>query len=98
MTGARSGIGRAAALLFAREGGKVVLVHVKDKQGEPLAAEINASDFKALYLHADVSKAADCQNMIAAAEKKFGGLHVLFNNAGIMHAADGDAISTDEAI
>src|SRR5213075_400130 len=44
------------------------------------------------------SKAADAQNMIAQAEKKFGRLNVLFNNAGIMHAKDDDAISTDESV
>jgi NAD(P)-dependent dehydrogenase (short-subunit alcohol dehydrogenase family) len=50
------------------------------------------------YVHADVSKAADCQQMIAFAEKKFGKLNVLINNAGIMHSHDDDATSTDEAI
>ena len=44
------------------------------------------------YYHADVSKAADCKQMVAFAEKTFGKLNVLFNNAGIMHNDDGDAI------
>ena len=52
----------------------------------------------AIAVKADVSKAADAQNMIAQAEKKFGKLNVLFNNAGIMHAKDDDAISTDESV
>src|SRR5213076_1553344 len=47
---------------------------------------------------ADVSKAADCQGMIAFAEREFGKLDVLFNNAGIMDGRDDDAISTDEAV
>jgi NAD(P)-dependent dehydrogenase (short-subunit alcohol dehydrogenase family) len=47
---------------------------------------------------ADVSKARDCEQMVAAAEKAFGKLHVLFNNAGIMHAKDDDAVSTSEEV
>ena len=43
-------------------------------------------------MRADVSKASDCEHMVAAAEKKFGKLNVLFNNAGIMHAEDDDAV------
>src|SRR5207248_5751904 len=53
---------------------------------------------RAAYCRADVSKVADCQNMVAAAEKEFGRLNVLFNNAGIMHSKDDDATSTDEAV
>jgi NAD(P)-dependent dehydrogenase (short-subunit alcohol dehydrogenase family) len=47
---------------------------------------------------ADVSKAADCERMVAEAEKKFGKLNVMFNNAGIMHAKDDDAMSTSEEV
>jgi NAD(P)-dependent dehydrogenase (short-subunit alcohol dehydrogenase family) len=47
---------------------------------------------------ADVSKAADCERMVAEAEKRFGRLNVLFNNAGIMHARDDDSVSTDESV
>src|SRR5207244_11148990 len=50
------------------------------------------------YVHADVAKASDCAQMIASAEKEFGKVNVLFNNAGIMHSKDDDAVSTDEAI
>ena len=53
---------------------------------------------RAAYCRADVSKAADCEHMIEVAEKHFGKLDVLFNNAGIMHSKDDDALSTDEAI
>jgi NAD(P)-dependent dehydrogenase (short-subunit alcohol dehydrogenase family) len=51
-----------------------------------------------LSVKADVSKAADCEHMVAAAEKKFGKLNVMFNNAGIMHAEDDDAVSTSEKV
>ena len=52
----------------------------------------------AIAVKADVSKAGDAQSMIAAGEKAFGKVNVLFNNAGIMHAKDDDAISTDESV
>jgi len=94
ITGAGSGIGRQAALLFSHEGAAVVAVDVNEKA----AAETVAMIQNALAVRADVSKASDCENMVAQAEKKFGRLNVLFNNAGIMHAKDDDAISTDEAI
>jgi len=52
----------------------------------------------AIFVRADVSAARDCQQMVEAAEKAFGKLNVLFNNAGIMLAKDDDAISTEEAV
>jgi NAD(P)-dependent dehydrogenase (short-subunit alcohol dehydrogenase family) len=94
ITGAGSGIGRATALLFSQEGAAVVCVDVNEKAAEETSAMIK----KAIAVKADVSKAADCERMVAAAEKKFGKLNVMFNNAGIMHAKDDDAISTDEAV
>jgi NAD(P)-dependent dehydrogenase (short-subunit alcohol dehydrogenase family) len=94
ITGAGSGIGRQAALLFSREGAAVIAVDVNEKAAAETAGMIQ----NALAVRADVSKAADCQNMVAAAEKKFGKLNVLFNNAGIMHAKDDDAITTSEEV
>lgn len=98
ITGASSGIGREAAILFAREGAKVVAVDINDESGEETAELIRKAGREAAYIHADVAKAADCQQMIAFAEKTYDGLHVLFNNAGIMHGDDGDAVSTSEAV
>jgi NAD(P)-dependent dehydrogenase (short-subunit alcohol dehydrogenase family) len=94
ITGAGSGIGRAASLLFSQEGARVVCVDVNEKA----AAETAAMIHHALAVKADVSKAADCENMVAAAEKTFGKLNVMFNNAGIMHAEDDDAVSTSEKV
>jgi NAD(P)-dependent dehydrogenase (short-subunit alcohol dehydrogenase family) len=94
ITGAGSGIGRRSALLFAREGASIVAVDVDEKA----ARETVASLSNAIAVRADVSKARDCEQMVAAAEKAFGKLNVLFNNAGIMHAKDDDAVATREEI
>jgi len=94
ITGAGSGIGRQTALLFAKEGAQVACVDVNEKAAHETAGMIKG----ALAFKADVSKATDCEQMVAAAEKKFGKLNVLFNNAGIMHADDDNAESTTEAV
>jgi NAD(P)-dependent dehydrogenase (short-subunit alcohol dehydrogenase family) len=98
VTGASSGIGRETALLFAREGGCVVVVDVDDRGGHETVLAIEQQNGKAEYVHADVSQASDCEHMVAAAERRFGKLNVLFNNAGIMHSNDDDAVTTDEKI
>jgi NAD(P)-dependent dehydrogenase (short-subunit alcohol dehydrogenase family) len=94
ITGAGSGIGRQTALLFSKEGAAVVAVDVNESAAQETAAMIQ----NAIAVKADVSKAADCEAMVAAAEKKFGRLNVMFNNAGIMHAKDDDAVSTEESV
>ena len=94
ITGAGSGIGRQTALLFAKEGAAVACVDVNEKAAQETAAMIKG----AIAVKADVSKARDCEQMVAAAEKAFGKLNVLFNNAGIMHAEDDDAVSTSEEV
>ena len=96
ITGAASGIGREAALLFAAEGAKIVCVDVDDAGGAQTVADIGAE--RSRFVHADVSNAADCEAMVAAAEQAFGRLDVLFNNAGIMDGADDDAVATDERV
>jgi NAD(P)-dependent dehydrogenase (short-subunit alcohol dehydrogenase family) len=94
ITGAGSGIGRQAALLFSREGAAVAAVDVNEAAAKETAAMIP----EAIAIRADVSKASDCQAMVEAAEQAFGRLNVLFNNAGIMHGKDDDAVSTDESV
>jgi len=94
ITGAGSGIGLQTVLLFAKEGASIVAVDVNEQAAQDAAKKVkNASAVKA-----DVSKAADCERMVAEAEKKFGKLNVMFNNAGIMHSKDDDAMSTPEEI
>ncbi len=97
ITGAASGMGKVAATLFAREGANVVVADVTDDAGTATVAEIEATGGRAIYVHADVSKAADADAMIAAATNRFGGLQVLYNNAGIFPADDGSVTETTEA-
>jgi NAD(P)-dependent dehydrogenase (short-subunit alcohol dehydrogenase family) len=98
ITGAGSGIGRESALLFAREGAAVAIVDMNDEAGHETVSLVQKQGGRAAYKRADVSQARDCEQMIAFAEKQFGKLDVLFNNAGIMHSKDDDALATDESI
>jgi NAD(P)-dependent dehydrogenase (short-subunit alcohol dehydrogenase family) len=98
ITGAGGGIGRETALLFAKEGAAIVVVDVNDAAGNETVAQVTAAGGRAIYVRSDVSKSADCENMVAQAERAFGKLNVLFNNAGISHKDDDDAISTSEEV
>jgi NAD(P)-dependent dehydrogenase (short-subunit alcohol dehydrogenase family) len=95
ITGAGSGIGREAALLFAAEGARVAAVDRDEAAATETVAQI--ADDGAIAVVADVSRAADCEAMVAATEEAFGRLDVLFNNAGVMLSSDDDALTTDEA-
>jgi NAD(P)-dependent dehydrogenase (short-subunit alcohol dehydrogenase family) len=98
ITGAGGGIGGESALLFASEGASVVVVDVDARAGEDTVGRVKTAGGKAAFVRADVSKDADCAAMVAFAEKAFGKLDVLFNNAGIMDSADDDATRTSEAV
>jgi NAD(P)-dependent dehydrogenase (short-subunit alcohol dehydrogenase family) len=98
ITGGSSGIGRETAILFAREGAKIVVADVNDESGLETVSSIREEGLEAAYFHADVSKAKDCEDMIAFTESTYGHLHILFNNAGIMHSNDDDAVTTEEAV
>jgi len=88
ITGASSGMGLEAARVFAREGAKVVRTDIKE------GPEVPGTHF----VRADVSKEADCKALVEAAVAKYGGLHVLYNNAGIFPADDHSVIDTEEKV
>jgi NAD(P)-dependent dehydrogenase (short-subunit alcohol dehydrogenase family) len=98
ITGAAAGIGRETALLFAKEGARVLAVDVNEEGVNETMTMIADTGGNADYILADVSKASDCEKMVQMAEEKFNQLHILFNNAGIMHGSDDDAINTDEDV
>lgn len=97
ITGAASGMGRAAAELFAREGASVVVSDLDRTRGGTTVTAIEAAGGNAAFVHADVSKWGDCETMVAATVEQFGGLHVLYNNAGIFPADDGGVLDTPES-
>jgi 3alpha(or 20beta)-hydroxysteroid dehydrogenase len=81
ITGASQGMGSAHARAFVAEGAQVVLTDINEKAGSALAAELGAS---ALFVKQDVASSADWKSVVAAAEKRFGTVNVLVNNAGIL--------------
>lgn len=89
ITGAASGIGKATTLRFAQEGAKVCVADVSDGAGQELADQIDG-----LYVHADVTSADDVQNMYRETAERFGGIDILFNNAGISPNDDGSILDT----
>lgn len=95
ITGAGAGIGRAAVLLFAREGAKVAAVDRDEATGEETAALARAAGGEAIFLRADVAEAEQVEGCVRACVSRLGGLHVLFNNAGIVPG--GNVEGTDEA-
>jgi NAD(P)-dependent dehydrogenase (short-subunit alcohol dehydrogenase family) len=82
ITGSGSGIGRASAVLFAREGARVVLVDYNEDNGRETLKIIQENGGEAMFIHADVSKGSDAEKMVREAVKKYGRLDILFNNAG----------------
>jgi len=98
ITGAGGGIGRASARVFSSEGARVVVVDAVEAAGRATVDEITTAGGTATFVRADVTRAADVQAMIAFAERQFGALHVLFNNAGIFPDEDGSVVETDEAV
>jgi NAD(P)-dependent dehydrogenase (short-subunit alcohol dehydrogenase family) len=87
ITGAASGIGRATALLFAREGAAVSVVDVDETSGQSVVQAIVDGGGRAIFLRCDVSQAADCQRAVQRTADELGGLDILFNNAGIIRRA-----------
>ena len=95
VTGGSNGIGKETAKLYAQEGAAVVIADINEQAAAPVVEEIGE---QAKFIKTDVAQSADCEKMVDFAEKEFGAVHILFNNAGIMHGDDGTSESTDEDI
>jgi NAD(P)-dependent dehydrogenase (short-subunit alcohol dehydrogenase family) len=83
VTGAASGIGKSIALLYAKNGAKVVISDIDDPGGQETVEEITKVDGEAIYLHADVSKPDECMRLVGQALAKYDRLDFACNNAGI---------------
>jgi NAD(P)-dependent dehydrogenase (short-subunit alcohol dehydrogenase family) len=83
VTGAGSGIGRAAALAYAGEGANVIVADIDERNGQETVSQLRALGAPAEFIRVDVSRAADCAAMVELAVSRYGRLDVAFNNAGI---------------
>jgi NAD(P)-dependent dehydrogenase (short-subunit alcohol dehydrogenase family) len=96
ITGAGAGIGRAAALLFAKEGARVVVADCDPERGEETVKFIEEKGGRAIFVQVDVSKAADVKNMVKTTVETYGKLDILINNAGIYAQADVVEVAEEE--
>jgi len=94
ITGAGAGIGQATAILFAKEGAKVVVADLDQTGGEETVGIIKEEGRDAIFVKVDVSKAADVKEMVKTTVETYGKLDILVNNAGIYLQAD--AVETAE--
>ena len=96
LTGGAKGIGRAAAVLFAAEGARVAIADIDEDGGAETAALANAEGGEAVFLTADVTQGNAVAAAVGAAAERFGGLDVLYNNAGGATPADGPVTEASE--
>jgi NAD(P)-dependent dehydrogenase (short-subunit alcohol dehydrogenase family) len=95
ITGGGRGIGRAAALLFAREGAKVVIAEIASADGQATVAAIRDAGGEARFVATDVTRPEQVEAAVKTAVDTFGGLHVLYNNAGGATPKDGKVTEMD---
>ncbi len=98
ITGAGRGMGRLAALTFAREGARVIAADVSANAGEETVAQISGAGGQAAFVAADVSKEDQVRAMVRGGIERFGRLDVLYNNAGIFPEQDGSVVDVEEAV
>lgn len=87
ITGGASGIGRATALLFSREGATVAIVDIDEPKGQAVVQSIVKDGGKAVYLHCDVTNTSKCKLTVNKVFRELGKIDILFNNAGIIRRA-----------
>lgn len=85
ITGGSSGIGRATALAFARNGARIVIGDLNDQEGDETVGKIRQAGAQGIFVKADVTRAADVKTLVETALKTYGSLDCAFNNAGIFH-------------
>ena len=95
ISGGARGMGAAEARLFASEGAKVVLGDVLESEGQQVEAEIAEAGGEAVFVHLDVTSEADWQQAVDTAIERFGGLHILVNNAGIWNGGNVETQTID---
>ncbi|CDS09091.1 Putative Glucose 1-dehydrogenase [Lichtheimia ramosa] len=100
ITGAASGIGYEASVLFAKEGAQVVCADLNEQGIQKTVAKITemVGQDRAIAVKVDVSKEDQVKHLVDTAVKTFGKLNIMFNNAGIMHPEDDNALTTQERI
>jgi NAD(P)-dependent dehydrogenase (short-subunit alcohol dehydrogenase family) len=98
VTGGASGIGRASARLFAREGARVVIGDVATGDGEECADLIREAGGQAIFVQADVTRPADASRLVESALAAHGRLDVLFNNAGVDHPDARSVVDTADEL
>ena len=96
VTGAASGIGRASAIAFAREGARVVVADTNERGGNETAAAIQAEGNHAFFAHVDVTREAQIAQMIGETADRWGQINVLFNNAGVVLVKPIELMSEEE--
>jgi NAD(P)-dependent dehydrogenase (short-subunit alcohol dehydrogenase family) len=98
ITGAGGGQGRAAAVLFAHEGAKVVVADVKDDGGQETVQMVKSAGGQAASIVADVSQAAQVEAAVRLAVETYGALHIMYNNAAVLHRKDALVTNLEEDI
>lgn len=96
ITGGASGIGRATALLFAREGAAVAVADRDEESGQETVERIRKGGGRAIFVACDVTIEADCRRAVQTTVEELGGLDILFNNAGIIRRATVLDLSEEE--
>ena len=96
ITGAGSGIVRASSVLFAKEGAKVVVAEINENDAKETVSQIERVGGEGTFVITDLTKMSDVERMVSFAVEKYGGLDILFNNAGTTGVAGITEVSEDD--